>query len=251
MPYPQARPSPRCPGLSVKNGSKILGIAAGSMPQPSSVISTQTYAPGARLTAPSCIGSWYSWLRVSTLICPLVFWAAPMASTEFYKRLLQLGLVEMDRKNAALKFLRPDQILLLRRFKELHRAAHDRVQVARYLGALVLLLEAERREVLRDFRGLFGCFLRFPHRKTPRMVGLHLAEDIRSVPDDAGQGVVEIERDRAGQLHRAIQSLLVSEVDLDSLAFVLGWRRRRGRLNRKQLKEKILLGPKLKRRDGR
>src|SRR5207245_5104220 len=166
-------------------------------------------------------------------------------------RLLQLGLVEMDRKNTTLKFLRPDQILLLRRFKELHRAAHDRVQVARHLGALVLLLEAERREVFRDFRGLFGGLFHFPHRKTPRMVGLHLAEDVRGVPDDAGQGVVEIERDRASQLHRAIQSLLVSEVDLDSLAFVLGRRRRRRRRNRKQLEEKIFLRSELKRRNGR
>ena len=91
--------------------------------------------------------------------------------------------------------------------KRFHRAFQQGVEIAGGLHARVLFLEAEGGQVAGDFGGLVGRFLDFDERAAPGVAGLGLAQEQGGVAQDAGQGVVEIQRDGARQLQRAIQFL--------------------------------------------
>ena len=125
--------------------------------------------------------------------------------------LLHLALVELDRVKLALQLQRPRQLRRLVLVEGIHHAAQHRVEIPRRVALRFLLVPAEGGKLIGDFRGALRGLLHLDQGRAARMIPLDAPQHERGVPEHAGERVVEIQRDRARQLHRAIQLLLVRE----------------------------------------
>ena len=135
---------------------------------------------------------------------------------DFDKCLLHLGLVKINREQPLFQVKRPDDPRRARLLKRLNGPAQHVVQIPRRLGARVLLLSAaEGSEVLGDFRRLLCRPFHFHQRVAPRVVRFHFAQNKRRVAEDTGQSVVEIKRNRAGQLQGAFKLLPLRRAGLE------------------------------------
>ena len=128
------------------------------------------------------------------------------------KGLLHFQLIEFGGEEPAFQLERPGDGLGSRIFlKELDAALEEGIEIASGLTALVFAVVAEGAEVIGDFGGFGGSFFDFDERIARGIFGFHAAEHQRGVTEDAGERIVEIERDGAGELKSAIEFLFLDK----------------------------------------
>ena len=151
------------------------------------------------------------------------------------ENLLHLQLVETRGEGIALELERPgDEFGGWIFLKEFHAMLEDNIEVTAGLGVGILFLAAEGAEVIGDFGSAGGGFFDFQQRSAPGVIWLDLAEKVGGVAENAGEGVIEIQRDGPRELQGAVQFLLVPQVGFGHPVF----RIRSGTLG-KQLQQHI------------
>src|SRR5262249_5150978 len=126
------------------------------------------------------------------------------------ERLLDFAFVELDRIEVILELQLPLELgIVLGLLKAIGNLAQDGIEVAGGMGGGVFFLAAEGSQVLSYLGGLASGLLDL-QKRTPKGAGwFELGQDKGGMPQDAGENVVEVERDGAGELQCAIELLFL------------------------------------------
>ena len=129
---------------------------------------------------------------------------------DFEDGLLQLCLIELDGEQSALQLEIPGDVEFLAAPEHVHGALQEDVEIPSQLDLGILLMTAERGEVVGNLRGPRGRFFHFDEGISPRMIFLRFREKQGCMAENRSEGVVEIQRHGASKLERAIELLLLS-----------------------------------------
>ena len=152
------------------------------------------------------------------------------------QRLINFVLVASSRKELFLQLQVPLRFAGFGLLKLLHNAAYDRIEISSSSRRRFFFGTVESGKVVRDIRSLVGGLFNFLHGLAPGVGRFHLGQNPRGMSHNAGERVIKIQSDRAGQLGGAIDLLL-----LHQHRFALEVNTRRRSPGTIQLKQKTLL----------